>query len=735
MKKVVFKPQWANFDLPPTVEGYGVNITPPIRICSIFMLDPGESQVELSSTDLPHITRVRKNGVDEAYAIEGNILSLAPTPNSPAVLEIDRSGQMEFSVFAGSLVPGISFDDLGKLRGIVGNIPSFEPVTYRFGLRARWNGLVADVVKEWEASPVDNRLAWNTETLPSAIFDSGKVTGRPFYSFGEFRRGQRVEIGIDVVNPDATPLTVLARAVPEMVEGAKHFSGVLPLELEIKNDPFTIEGFIPAEAVPGEYFVELWVDEPLAPVPIIVHFNLLSDQFDRFTAINRLNWITATDLGTMREGHPSHFTVSANNTTGASVTYMLAPGSRPLPVGMALSPNGEIRGRAPHVPVDTTFEIMIKAASGPYVSTKTFKFRVLNSFARPKHLTVSLPLSGPIRRAWQTYSNQISNNRRYRPTDPHYGSAMPKVLLIRGLRNRPVTGLEYDEPFDTILGPFKVAQAVAANGKVLYDVIYREFFDPMWRAGGFVHDKVDVIESPVYHAQNQNLKITEGTLRNLRGDLVIKIGLNANAIRRNTLGPSGGELLDLWMMSPQTNGQPIGYIGAGVIDYVEAGRGQRIAAGLDYGDLPVGKVVEFDRLLVDDGVTPYFHYLGWDRNEYGDVEAGAPSQPLDYRVDGIPYLSAKGKHPEPVLTWAAAELEVTYRLKFWNGPTLLREVGTEDTKFIYSTAMQTADGSPGQVRVELTAERDGKFSLPLTAAILIRAGWGFSWGFHYGGTA
>lgn len=722
MKKALFAPIWDDFELPPVTEGTGVSAQTPLRIRATITLAPFETQIEIADKDLAELSSVTKDGVSVSYTINGNVLTV-PSSSRPTLLELERDGTPTFSIFVGEIVPGLQIDATGRLKGIVGNIPSFTPRSYRFGIRALHEGIAADTIKTWVANPTHGTISWNTTTLPAFTLASNLITGRAFYTMGEFKRGQTVEIGIDLNNPDFTPLEVQYRAVIERVEGATSFSG-LPMGLSISNNPFVIKGFIPAEAIPGDYFIELFVDEPQAPTPIILHFPLRGDAFDKFTAINRLNWITEDDLGEMLEGHPSAFSVEARNDDGSAVTYTLAPGSRQLPMGLTLASNGEIRGKATHVPHDTTYVITVKASSGLFVNTRTFKFKVKNVFQNDKHLTVWMPLSGPERVIWNDYLTQIPADDLYRHNDPAY-AAPSRMLLIRGLNARPITSLIYDQPFEVILGPFKLAKVID-NGRVLYEVIYREFFDPKSKAGGFVPDKEDVIPSPVFYPQNPSVRITEGTIRNLRSNLVDHLGLNSTPLKAKKLGRRGGELLDRWMTD---------YVSAGIVAYVQPGAGEGLLKTLSYEGLPVGYVVDFDRMLIESDAGSYFYHLGWDNNDPDDIVVGAPLPPLDFRVDGVPFADVSAQSAEPVLTWAPREPDLVYSIQLFNGNTLLRTEEIEGNIFKYTAILQAVDADPGHIRFVITAKRGSLVSDELSVPIVIRSGWGYGWGYRYGGRA
>ena len=723
-----FEPTWDAFNLSTAFETTGVNVALPFAIRATVMLAPNENTIEISEADAAAITSVKKDGVTEVYTLVNGILTVAASPNKECLVEIERSGEVVYSIFAGQMVPGVSLAN-GRLAGIVGNIPFTTTHTYRFGLRGEWNGLAADIVKTWDAAPADNQLTWNTDTLPEPQTDALLVSGRSFYTIGEFRRGQTIEIGIDIYNPDGTPLAVQFRPVSEMVSSTSHFSGSLPLGLTISNNPFVISGFIPAEAVAGDYFVEAFIDEPLGPTPIILHAKLLGDQFDKGTAVNHLIWQTATDLGTAVEGLASTLSITAVNTGGGPVKYRLAAGSRQLPSGLVLTDNGEIQGEVPHVSADTVIIFSAKATSGAYVAQKQFTFRILRSFESDRHVTAFLPLSGPTRRTWHSYGSQIDANRLYRPTDAHFGIPSSRILLLRGLRNSPTT-LDYDRPFYLIAGEFKVAQMIH-DGQYICDVIYREFFDPKSHAGGFVAGS-DVIADPVFYPEDHNVQIFEGTVHNLRADLVTKVGLNAPIDKQRILGLNGGEILEPWMTCPQIDGKPTGFIAAAVVAYLLPDQGKYVIRSLTYGSIAIGAMVSFDRLTVEDGQDTHQYYFGWRAK--ASTLSLKPDPVSDLRVDGIPVGLDTSLHANPQLTWAYSRNDVTFTLRFYNsGNNLLRTVsGLTNKSFIYSAAMQTQDGSPGHVFVEVTAVFSGLESVTTEASIRLRSGYGIAWGFQWG---
>lgn len=134
-----------------------------------------------------------------------------------------------------------------------------------------------------------------------------------------------------------------------------------------------------------------------------------------------------------------------------------------------------------------------------------------------------------------------------------------------------------------------------------------------------------------------------------------------------------------------------------------------------------------------------------------------PYPPGDVQVDaGSIYLLGTEEHVEPVLTWThrdrkmqadipvgheegsiGPEPGVTYNIRVYDtdGITLLREtdVGLVDT-WTYDTTMQSADGNPIRVWIELESVRDGVASQFLYRfKVVLNAGWGYGWGENWGG--
>lgn len=133
-----------------------------------------------------------------------------------------------------------------------------------------------------------------------------------------------------------------------------------------------------------------------------------------------------------------------------------------------------------------------------------------------------------------------------------------------------------------------------------------------------------------------------------------------------------------------------------------------------------------------------------------------PYPPGNVQVDGQSVYLLSGEHAEPVLTWAHRDRKLqadvlvghaessvgpepgtTYNVRIFalDGETLLREqdVGNVDT-WTYDGTMQTEDGSPSQVWMEIESMRDGVASqFHYRFRVAISGGWGYGWGDNWGG--
>lgn len=136
---------------------------------------------------------------------------------------------------------------------------------------------------------------------------------------------------------------------------------------------------------------------------------------------------------------------------------------------------------------------------------------------------------------------------------------------------------------------------------------------------------------------------------------------------------------------------------------------------------------------------------------------GRPYPPADVQVDGQSIYAMSGDHSEPVLSWAsrnritqadqlighfdpsvAGEEGTTYNIRVYDPDDLVtpirEETGITDLTWTYDASMQSTDGSPTKVVIELESERDGIVSWQhYQFMVIISSGWGYNWGYNWGG--
>lgn len=134
-----------------------------------------------------------------------------------------------------------------------------------------------------------------------------------------------------------------------------------------------------------------------------------------------------------------------------------------------------------------------------------------------------------------------------------------------------------------------------------------------------------------------------------------------------------------------------------------------------------------------------------------------PYPPGDVRVDGLQALAPQQEHAAPVITWAhrdrllqeeqvvghgeasvGPEAGTTYTIRVYDAddPTVvIRTVtGIAGTTWTYDAGMQTTDGSPTAVYIELESVRDGLTSHQLYRFyVTLQGGYGLGYGYNYGG--
>jgi hypothetical protein len=318
-----------------------------------------------------------------------------------------------------------------------------------------------------------------------------------------------------------------------------------------------------------------------------------------------VTWLVDSDLGTIVNGSTSTLYVAATNLADIPLQYQLQSGSDSnLPQGLQLLPSGEIAGRVSFDTFaldlgSTTFDVTLNdlAVTGEDTTTtfdmshtftvnaysvnglisvfKTFTITVIREYNEP-YENLYIQAMPPV--ADREFIDSLIQNQDifqpdllYRPTDPNFGRA---------------TGVVYDHAFgltastiedyysslyenhywkNLTLGEIQVAQAVDANGVVIYEVVYSAIQDNLLNNQGLSVSKQVTLPYPINEADSTEINtVYPNSLINMRDQVIDTVGQIAN-------------ILPLWMTSKQSNGRVLGFTPAWVLAYVKPGRGDQVA--------------------------------------------------------------------------------------------------------------------------------------------------------------
>ncbi|RYD43329.1 MAG: hypothetical protein EOP83_31915, partial [Verrucomicrobiaceae bacterium] len=231
------------------------------------------------------------------------------------------------------------------------------------------------------------------------------------------------------------------------------------------------------------------------------------------------------------------------------------------------------------------------------------------------------------------YEDAIPADLIYRGEDPNFGFVRhPYVYVIKGIdgtknledalrgdaEGREIIGQkDYQKRFKLILGEHRFATARDSSGKAIYEVLYRDLYDPMIKAGGFSLTNNLVASSPVRWPQSAqtSLYFFPHAVKNMRYDLVEDLGFAmTDPDARRNVGPDTAELLPLWMRSEQVPGVAAsvpGYKAALFLAYLKPGSAAKVQKILNavtkVGTLitPWGHVYYFDKYFTTETSVLY----------------------------------------------------------------------------------------------------------------------------------
>lgn len=176
--------------------------------------------------------------------------------------------------------------------------------------------------------------------------------------------------------------------------------------------------------------------------------------------------------------------------------------------------------------------------------------------------------------------NQLLTNQEifvpefiYRPQDANFGvSTRVKYEHAYGLAPESVdtyVSSLYTSHYwkNLILGGINTAQALDANGNVVYEVVYSKIIDDLVNNAGQSVNRIVNLAYPIIDPADGSTVVTQvypNSLKNMRDQVIDVVGQISTK-------------LPLWMTSKQTNGRVLGFTPAWVICYAEPGRSAQIA--------------------------------------------------------------------------------------------------------------------------------------------------------------
>lgn len=161
----------------------------------------------------------------------------------------------------------------------------------------------------------------------------------------------------------------------------------------------------------------------------------------------------------------------------------------------------------------------------------------------------------------------------YRPDDANFGvSDAVKYEHAYGLAPETidtyVASLYLNHYWkNLILGSIETAQALDANGNIVYEVVYSKIVDDLVNASGQSVNKILNLPYSIIDPADGSTELTQvypNSLINMRDQVIDVVGQISTK-------------LPLWMTSKQTNGRVLGFTPAWVICYANPGRSKQIA--------------------------------------------------------------------------------------------------------------------------------------------------------------
>jgi hypothetical protein len=240
---------------------------------------------------------------------------------------------------------------------------------------------------------------------------------------------------------------------------------------------------------------------------------------------------------------------------------------------------------------------------------KTFTIRVVRKYNQPYQNLVIKALPPPndraLVRSLLDNTNIFVPEYIFRPDDPYFGKSKDVVYahafgLAPDALETYVSSLYENHYFKSlVLGEISTAQALDAQGNIIYEVVYSKIVDNLVNDQGQSVNKIVTlpyeITSPVDGTTSIG-SVYPNSLINMRDQVIDVVGQISTT-------------LPLWMTSKQTDGRVLGFTPAWVICYTQPSRSAQIAYYIQtqFGTQLNRVDFEVDRYILDRSLS-----ANWD---------------------------------------------------------------------------------------------------------------------------
>jgi hypothetical protein len=208
---------------------------------------------------------------------------------------------------------------------------------------------------------------------------------------------------------------------------------------------------------------------------------------------------------------------------------------------------------------------------------KTFTMRLIRTYNKPYQnlLVEAMPPESD-----RVFIDSLLNNQEifvpdyiYRPEDPNFGKATRVVYqhafgLEPDILDQYVASLYLNHYWkNLVLGSIETAQALNADGTVLYEVVYSRIVDNLTNNDGQSVSKIVTLPYAIIDPADESTEIRSvypNSLVNMRDQVIDVVGQLSNKLPQ-------------WMVSKQPNGRVLGFTPAWVLCYTQPGRAKQIA--------------------------------------------------------------------------------------------------------------------------------------------------------------